>query len=46
MSICILEDGWSSIRKYNILFRDNSVEVNLLDIVEKKDIAADKIDKV
>jgi hypothetical protein len=39
--------GWMIVHTYNkTYFSDNSCEINLMDICEKKDVRADLIDKV
>lgn len=45
-SICIQADGLSSIRTFLCNRSDNTCEINLMDIVEKKDVRPDQIDKV
>ena len=46
MSTFIQEDGLSFTRTFLTYSSDNTCEINLMDVAEKKDIKPDQIDKV
>lgn len=46
MSICTQADGSSSIRNFLNKLSDNTCEINLMDLADKKEVKVDQIDKV
>lgn len=46
INTCIQEDGWSFTRTHCNNLSDNTCEINLIDIADKKDVKPDQIDKV